>query len=153
MKGLSAYSKHANVLLEDNDEVDAFLQKALAATLNDNLSVEDLIALTMETGKYGVSGMAMLDKANTDSYGNPEITKVNIGVRKNPGILVSGHDLRDLEMLLEQTQELEWMCIRIPRCCQLIIIPLSKNILTLLVIMGMLGGNKKKNLNPLTVLF
>ena len=104
LKGLSAYSKHANVLLEDNDEVDAFLQKALAATLNDNLSVEDLIALTMETGKYGVSGMAMLDKANTDSYGPPEITKVNIGVRKNPGILVSGHDLRDLEMLLEQTQ-------------------------------------------------
>ena len=105
LKGLSAYSKHANVLLEDSDEVDAFLQKALAATLNDNLSVEDLIALTMETGKYGVSGMAMLDKANTDSYGTPEITKVNIGVRKNPGILVSGHDLRDLEMLLEQTQE------------------------------------------------
>lgn len=104
LKGLSAYSKHANVLLEDNDEVDAFLQKALAATLNDNLSVEDLIALTMETGKYGVSGMAMLDKANTDSYGTPEITKVNIGVRKNPGILVSGHDLCDLEMLLEQTQ-------------------------------------------------
>ena len=104
LKGLSAYSKHANVLLEDNDEVDTFLQKALAATLNDNLSVEDLIALTMETGKYGVSGMAMLDKANTDSYGTPEITKVNIGVRKNPGILVSGHDLRDLEMLLEQTQ-------------------------------------------------
>ena len=104
LKGLSAYSKHANVLLKDNDEVDAFLQKALAATLNDNLSVEDLIALTMETGKYGVSGMEMLDKANTDSYGNPEITKVNIGVRKNPGILVSGHDLRDLEMLLEQTQ-------------------------------------------------
>ena len=104
LKGLSAYSKHANVLLKDNDEVDAFLQKALAATLNDNLSVEDLIALTMETGKYGVSGMAMLDNANTDSYGNPEITKVNIGVRKNPGILVSGHDLRDLEMLLEQTQ-------------------------------------------------
>ena len=104
LKGLSAYSKHANVLLKDNDEVDAFLQKALAATLNDNLSVEDLIALTMETGKFGVSGMAMLDKANTDSYGTPEITKVNIGVRKNPGILVSGHDLRDLEMLLEQTQ-------------------------------------------------
>lgn len=104
LKGLSAYSKHANVLLKDNAEVDAFLQKALAATLNDSLSVEDLIALTMETGKYGVSGMAMLDKANTDSYGTPEITKVNIGVRKNPGILVSGHDLRDLEMLLEQTQ-------------------------------------------------
>ena len=104
LKGLSAYSKHANVLLKDDGEVDAFLQRTLAATLDDNLSVEDLIALTMETGKHGVSGMALLDKANTNAYGNPEITKVNIGVRKNPGILVSGHDLRDLEMLLEQTQ-------------------------------------------------
>ena len=104
LKGLSAYSKHANALLKDDDEVNAFLQRALAATLDDNLSVEDLIALTMETGKHGVSGMALLDKANTEAYGNPEITKVNIGVGKNPGILVSGHDLRDLEMLLEQTQ-------------------------------------------------
>ena len=104
LKGLSAYSKHANVLLNDDGEVDAFLQRALAATLDDSLGVEDLIALTMETGKHGVSGMALLDKANTEAYGNPEITKVNIGVGKNPGILVSGHDLRDLEMLLEQTQ-------------------------------------------------
>lgn len=101
LKGLSAYSKHANVLLKDDEEVDAFLQRALAATLDDNLSVEELIALTMETGKHGVSGMALLDKANTEAYGNPEITKVNIGVGTNPGILVSGHDLRDLEMLLE----------------------------------------------------
>ena len=104
LKGLSAYSKHSNVLLKDDEEVDAFLQRALAATLDDNLSVEELIALTMETGKHGVSGMALLDKANTEAYGNPEITKVNIGVGTNPGILVSGHDLRDLEMLLEQTQ-------------------------------------------------
>ena len=104
LKGLSAYSKHANVLLQDDEEVDAFLQRALAATLDDTLSVDDLVALTLETGKYGVSGMALLDKANTTAYGNPEITKVNIGVGKNPGILVSGHDLRDLEMLLEQTQ-------------------------------------------------
>ena len=104
LKGLSAYSKHANVLLKDDEEVDAFLQRALASTLDDNLSVEELIALTMETGKHGVSGMALLDKANTEAYGNPEITKVNIGVGTNPGILVSGHDLRDLEMLLEQTQ-------------------------------------------------
>ena len=104
LKGLSAYSKHANVLLKDDEEVDVFLQRALAATLDDNLSVEELIALTMETGKHGVSGMALLDKANTEAYGNPEITKVNIGVGTNPGILVSGHDLRDLEMLLEQTQ-------------------------------------------------
>lgn len=104
LKGLSAYSKHANALLQDDGEVDAFLQRALAATLDDRLSADDLVALTMETGKYGVQGMALLDKANTQAYGNPQITKVSIGVGKNPGILVSGHDLRDLEMLLEQTQ-------------------------------------------------
>mgnify|MGYP004652543993 FL=1 len=104
LKGLSAYSKHANALLKDDGEVDAFLQRALAATLDDSLKAEDLIALTMETGKHGVSGMALLDKANTEAYGNPELPKVKIGVGKNPGILVSGHDLRDLEMLLEQTQ-------------------------------------------------
>lgn len=104
LKGLSAYSKHANALLQDDGEVDAFLQKALAATLDDSLTADDLVALTLETGKYGVQGMALLDKANTQAYGNPRITKVSIGVGKNPGILVSGHDLRDLEMLLEQTQ-------------------------------------------------
>jgi hydroxylamine reductase len=104
LKGLSAYSKHANALLKDNEEVDAFLQRALAATLDDSLSADDLVALTLETGKYGVDGMALLDEANTSAYGNPEITEVNIGVGKNPGILVSGHDLRDIEMLLEQTE-------------------------------------------------
>ena len=104
LKGLAAYSKHANVLLEDSEEADAFLQSALAKTMDDSLSADDLVALTLETGKYGVDVMAMLDKANTTAYGNPEITKVNIGTGKNPGILVSGHDLRDLEMLLEQTQ-------------------------------------------------
>ena len=105
LKGLSAYSKHANVLMNDNEELDAFLQRALAMLLDDTLSVDDLVSLTLETGKYGVDGMAMLDKANTSAYGNPEITKVNIGVRSNPAILVSGHDLRDLEMLLEQTKD------------------------------------------------
>lgn len=104
LKGLAAYSKHANALLKDNVEVDAFLQKALAATLDDSLSVDDLVALTLETGKFGVDGMALLDEANTSAYGNPEITQVNIGVRNNPGILISGHDLKDLEMLLEQTK-------------------------------------------------
>lgn len=104
LKGLSAYSKHANALLQDDGEVDAFLQRALAATLDDSLSADELVALTLETGKYGVSGMALQDRANTTAYGNPEITRVNIGVGKNPGILVSGHDLRDLEMLLRQTQ-------------------------------------------------
>ena len=104
LKGLSAYSKHANALLKDNVEVDTFMQKALALTLDDSLSVDDLVALTLETGKYGVDGMALLDEANTSAYGHPEITKVDLGVRKNPGILISGHDLRDLEMLLEQTE-------------------------------------------------
>ena len=104
LKGLAAYSKHANALLCDSKETDEFLQSALAKTLDDTLSADDLVNLTLETGKYGVNAMAMLDKANTDAYGNPEITKVNIGVRKNPAILVSGHDLRDLEMLLEQTK-------------------------------------------------
>ena len=104
LKGMSSYLKHANVLLKNDGGADAFLQRTLAATLDDSLSVEELIALTMETGKHGVSVMALLDRANTEAYGNPEITRVNIGVGKNPGILVSGHDLRDLEMLLEQTQ-------------------------------------------------
>lgn len=104
LKGLSAYSKHANVLLKDSEEVDVFLQRALAATTDDSLTVDDLVALTLEVGKYGVEGMAMLDAANTSAYGNPEVTKVNIGVKNRPGILVSGHDLRDLEMLLEQTK-------------------------------------------------
>ena len=104
LKGLAAYEKHALALLHNEEELDAFLQRALAATLNDTLSEEELTALTLETGKYGVQVMALLDKANTETYGNPEITKVNIGVRNNPGILISGHDLRDLEMLLEQTK-------------------------------------------------
>jgi hydroxylamine reductase len=104
LKGLAAYMKHANELNYDNAEISAFMQKALAATLDDSLSVNDLISLTLETGKIGVDGMALLDAANTGTYGNPEITKVNIGVGTRPGILVSGHDLRDLEQLLEQTE-------------------------------------------------
>ncbi|MCI7328622.1 MAG: hydroxylamine reductase [Lachnospiraceae bacterium] len=104
LKGLAAYSKHANALLKDHEEIDAFIQSALAKTLDDSLTVDDLVALTLECGKFGVDGMALLDAANTGAYGNPEITKVDIGVRKNPGILVSGHDLKDLEQLLEQTK-------------------------------------------------
>lgn len=104
LKGLAAYSKHANALLKDNEEIDAFIQSALAKTLDDSLTVDDLVALTLECGKFGVDGMALLDAANTGAYGNLEITKVDIGVRKNPGILVSGHDLKDLEQLLEQTK-------------------------------------------------
>ena len=105
LKGLAAYTKHANALLNDDEELDAFLQSALSKTLDDSLSVDDLVALTLEVGKYGVQGMADLDAANTTAYGNPEITTVDIGVRKNPAILISGHDLKDLEMLLEQTKD------------------------------------------------
>ncbi len=104
LKGMAAYSKHANALGKESEAIDAFLQETLAKTLDDSLDVEALVALTMETGKYGVDAMAMLDEANTTAYGNPQITKVALGVRKNPGILVSGHDLRDLEMLLKQTE-------------------------------------------------
>ena len=104
VKGLAAYMKHANVLDHENEAIDAFLQSALAKLLDDSLTVNDLVGLTLETGKWGVDGMALLDAANTETYGNPELTKVDLGVRQNPGILISGHDLKDLEMLLEQTQ-------------------------------------------------
>ncbi len=103
LKGLAAYSKHANALLQDDAEIDAFIQSALAKTLDDSLDAAALTALALETGKFGVQGMALLDKANTTAYGNPEITEVELGVRNRPGILISGHDLRDLEMLLEQS--------------------------------------------------
>ncbi|MBW6497246.1 MAG: hydroxylamine reductase [Bacteroidales bacterium] len=104
IKGMAAYAEHAYNLGFAEKEIFQFMQKGLAATLNDNLSAEELTGLVLETGKYGVQVMALLDKANTSKYGNPEITKVNIGVRNNPGILISGHDLRDMEDLLEQTK-------------------------------------------------
>ena len=104
LKGMSAYMKHANALGYDSEEINAFMQSTLAKMLDDSLTIDELIALTLETGKVGVDGMALLDQANTETYGNPEITKVNIGVRNNPGILVSGHDLKDLELLLKQTE-------------------------------------------------
>lgn len=104
LKGLSAYLRHARVLHKESREINDFLEDTLARLLDRNLSVDDLFALTMKTGEYGVKGMALLDEANTSAYGQPEITKVDIGVRSNPGILISGHDLKDLEMLLEQTE-------------------------------------------------
>ena len=103
LKGVSAYTKHANNLIKENEELDTFIQSALSDLLEEK-SVDELVALTLRTGEWGVAGMALLDGANTGTYGNPEMTKVKIGVGKNPGILISGHDLRDLEMLLEQTQ-------------------------------------------------
>lgn len=104
VKGMAAYAYHAHVLGFDDQEVYDFMHKALAATTDSSLTADDLLALVMETGKFSVQVMALLDKANTSTYGNPEITKVNIGVRNNPGILISGHDLKDLEELLKQTE-------------------------------------------------
>lgn len=104
VKGMAAYAEHAYVLGYKDENIFAFMQKALAATTDDNLTADDLVALVMECGKFGVDVMALLDKANTSTYGNPEITKVNIGVRNNPGILISGHDLKDMEELLKQTE-------------------------------------------------
>ncbi|MCX7903149.1 MAG: hydroxylamine reductase [Caloramator sp.] len=104
VKGMAAYAYHAYQLGFKDNEIFKFMQRALAATLNDSLTADELVALAMETGKYAVDTMALLDKANTSTYGNPEITKVNIGVRNNPAILISGHDLKDLEELLKQTE-------------------------------------------------
>ncbi|WP_443662128.1 hydroxylamine reductase [Clostridium sp.] len=104
IKGMAAYADHAFNLGYENSDLYAFMQKGLAQTTDDTLSVDELVALTLECGKYGVDAMALLDNANTTTYGNPEITKVNIGVRNNPGILISGHDLKDMEELLKQTE-------------------------------------------------
>ena len=104
LKGMAAYLEHAFNLGYEQNDIYAFMQRALVATTEDTLTTEKLIELVLETGKYGVEAMALLDKANTSSYGNPEITKVNIGVRNNPGILISGHDLKDMEELLKQTE-------------------------------------------------
>ena len=104
LKGMAAYAEHAANLGKHNPDIHAFIYEALAATLNDALTADDLVALTLRTGENGVKAMALLDEANTSKYGNPEITQVNIGVRGNPAILISGHDLTDLEQLLEQTK-------------------------------------------------
>ena len=104
LKGMAAYTHHALNIGKEDIAINAFIYEALASTLDDSLSVDDLVALTLKTGEFGVKSMALLDEANTSKYGNPEITSVNIGVRNNPGILISGHDLTDLEQLLEQTK-------------------------------------------------
>ncbi|SMO45244.1 hydroxylamine reductase [Saccharicrinis carchari] len=104
VKGMAAYAEHAMNLGYENKEVCAFIQKALVASTDNNLNVDELVALVLETGKNGVDVMALLDKANTETYGNPEITSVNLGVRNNPAILISGHDMKDMEELLKQTE-------------------------------------------------
>ena len=104
LKGMAAYTEHANNAGKENTEINEFVYEALAATLDDSLDADALTALVLKTGEYGVKAMALLDDANTSTYGHPIITEVNIGVRGNPAILISGHDLVDLESLLEQTK-------------------------------------------------
>ena len=104
IKGMSAYIKHANTLNYDDESVDIFIQETLARFIDVEIPIDELYETVLKTGEYGVKAMALLDKANTETYGNPEITKVNIGVSDKPGILISGHDLKDIEMLLEQTE-------------------------------------------------
>ncbi len=104
IKGMSAYMKHANTLNYDDESIDIFIQETLARFIDVEIPIDELYEIVLKTGEYGVKAMALLDKANTETYGNPEITKVNIGVSDKPGILISGHDLKDIEMLLEQTE-------------------------------------------------
>ena len=144
---MSAYMKHANALGYQNEEIDAFMQSTLTKLMNDNLSADDLVALALETGKVGVDAMALLDSANTGTYGHPEITKVNIGVRNNPGILISGHDLKDLELLLKQTEGTGVDVYTHSEMLPAHYYPAFKNTLTLQETTEMHGGNKKKNLN------
>ena len=104
LKGMAAYAEHAANLGKKDAEISKFMYEALAKTLDDSLTADDLVALTLKTGEYGVKVMALLDEANTSRFGHPEVTEVSIGVRSNPAILISGHDLNDLEQLLEQTK-------------------------------------------------
>src|SRR5699024_2688049 len=105
VKGMAAYLHHANILGYEDEEIDKFIQLALVTTLREDITLDELVKFTLTTGDYGVKAMALLDEANRTTYGEPEITKVNIGVKDRPGILISGHDLKDMEMLLEQTKD------------------------------------------------
>ena len=153
VKGMAAYAEHAYNLGSEDEKIYAFIAKALSSTLDDSLSVDELVALTLETGEYGVNVMSLLDAANTGAYGNPEISEVNIGVRNNPAILISGHDLKDLEQLMEQTQGAGVDVYTHEKCSQHIITQHLKNIKILWAIMVTHGGNKKKSLHRLMALF
>ena len=174
LKGLSAYTRHANVLLQEDREADAFLQRALAATLDDGLSVDDLIHLTLETGEYGVRGMALLDRANTETYGNPEITTVDIGnarrkarvdalvveqlkeiflfarVRSNPAFLFQDAICAIWKCFWSKRREPASMYIRTQRCFRRSIIRHLRNIRILRVITAMHGGVRRRNLRRST---
>lgn len=150
LKGLSAYSKHANVLLQDDPEVDAFLQRALAATLDDSLTVQDLVNLTLETGKYGVAGMALLDKANTEAYGNPEITVCRWACAAIRASLCRGMTCATSRCCSNRPRAPAWMSTPIPRCCPPTIIRPSRNTRTLWATTATPGGNRRRSSRPST---
>ena len=148
LKGMAAYYEHAAHLGKHQIEIIAFMCKASHLVTNPDASADELLACVMETGKFGVDAMALLDAANTGAYGNPELTKVNIGVGKNPGILISGHDLSNC---LSKQKVREWMFIPTAKCCPHTIIHSSKNTNTSWVTMATHGGSKKKSSKPSTV--
>jgi len=145
LKGLAAYAEHAYNLKHEKQEIFDFMMEALAKTTQD-LPVDELIGLTLETGKFGVDVMALLDAANTSSYGNPEVSKVNIGTRNNPAILISGHDLRDIN----KPKVAAWMFTPTAKCFRPTTTRNSRNTAAWPVTTEMPGGNKKKNSNPST---
>lgn len=153
LKGMAAYTEHAMHLGFNDESIHTFMQQALSDMTTQKLTVPELTQLVLETGKYGVSAMALLDKANTQSYGNPEITKVDIGVRSNPGILISGHDLKDLEELLEQTEGTGVDVYTHSEMLPAHYYPAFKNTATSPVITGIHGGVNGKNSRHSTVRF
>lgn len=153
LKGLAAYTSHANVLLKENEEIDAFLQRALAATLDDSLSAEELTALALETGSYGVQGMALLDEANTSAYGNPEITTVDLGVGTRRAFSSPATICVTSRCCSSRPRTLASMFTHTPKCCLRTTIRRSKNMNILREIMVTPGGNRKKNLNLLMARF
>jgi len=153
VKGMAAYAEHAKNIGKEDKEIYSFIYEALAATLDDSLSVDDLFALTLKTGEYGVKVMALLDEANTSRFGNPEITEVNIGVRKNPAILVSGHDLTDLEQLLEQTKGTGVDVYTHGEMLPAHYYPAFKSMTISWATTETHGGSRWKNLSPSTGLF
>ena len=146
LKGMAAYTEHALNLGKEDVSINAFIYEALAATLDDSLGADDLVALTLKTGEYGVKAMALLDGANTSKYGNPEITKVDIGVRKNPAILISGHDLPILSSSLIRRREREWMFTLTAKCSPHTITLHSRNMTTLPATTAVHGGSRSESL-------
>lgn len=147
---MAAYVEHAHNLGYQSPEIFAFMQSALAELTRNDITMEELVQLTLATGKHGVSAMAQLDAANTNSYGNPEISEVNLGVRNNPGILISGHDLKDLEELLEQTEGTGIDIYTHSEMLPAHYYPQLKNTSIWQETMEMPGGNRKKSLKVST---